>query len=94
MPTKPPALLCVLLKDVPPGASLPPGMTTSRCDGCRLPVLLSASSRPLVDGGDARPVCRHCMPRGKNLITVMTPAQAAELLANQQAQRHGEAERN
>lgn len=69
-------------EDVVPGTVIPPDVQTAPCAGCGRAVLLSPSSRKLMDDGLAQPACRDCVHRhlaGKAVIGIMTPEAAEEL---------------
>lgn len=74
----PPPLLGFLEKDIPSGSVIPPGVGPAKCSGCGVRLLLAASSLAMVRRGEARPVCKGCVPSGP-VLPVMSSEQAAEL---------------
>lgn len=71
-----PVLIC------PPTTRLPAVAATSDdCSSCRTPVWVSEAMRPVVDAGEARPVCDVCMSRavaqGITLVPLQHQAQRA-----------------
>ena len=54
-------IVCHLAADCIGKMVIPPEITETSCVRCGRAVLIAPSTRELIDGGDAQPVCNECI---------------------------------